>query len=176
LEGFLPYRNLFSKWKFFAFESWLRQRGLDPSMYRQSLVTTTNYDADSPSLKENDGNLEDKISPDMKLEDLLKIYDQEKNKFLSSFIGQVWYSKHKYTTQIYLSSFTAKGETSILSFLILRCQYIVLQKIKAYVFYADRKSKKLIFSLRPKENEELTEKRRNLMVNALVTSRTFVLD
>jgi hypothetical protein len=48
-----------------------------------------------------------------------------------------------------------------------------LQKIKAYVFYADRKSKKLIFSLRPKENEELTEKRRNLMVNALVT---FVLD
>ncbi|KAK2439017.1 30S ribosomal protein S1 protein [Trifolium repens] len=129
LEGFLPYRNLFSKWKFFAFESWLRQRGLDPSMYRQNLVTTTNYDADSPSLKENDGNLEDKISPDMKLEDLLRIYDQEKNKFLSSFIGQ---------------------------------------KIKAYVFYADRKSKKLIFSLRPKENEELTEKRRNLMARLQV--------
>ncbi|KAK2385074.1 30S ribosomal protein S1 protein [Trifolium repens] len=129
LEGFLPYRNLFSKWKFFAFESWLRKRGLDPSMYKQNLVTTTNYEADSPSLKENDGNLEDKISPDMKLEDLLKIYDQEKNKFLSSFIGQ---------------------------------------KIKAYVFYADRKSKKLIFSLRPKENEELTEKRRNLMARLQV--------
>lgn len=60
----------------------------------------TNYDAennnistDSPSHIENDGKFEDKISPDMKLEDLLRIYDQEKNKFLSSFIRQVWYSE-----------------------------------------------------------------------------------
>jgi hypothetical protein len=145
-------------------------------MYKQNLVTVTNYDAensnfsaDSPSHMENDGKLEDKISPDMKLEDLLKIYDQEKIKFLSSFIGQVWYSEHKYTTQINLSIFAAKGEILILSFLILRCQYFVLQQIKAYVLLSDRKLKKLIFSLRPKEKEELTEKKRNLMVNALVT-------
>jgi len=85
-------------------------------MYKQNLVTGTNYDAensnfsaDSPSHMENDGKLEDKISPDMKLEDLLKIYDQEKIKFLSSFIGQVWYSEYKHTTQIYLSIFAAKG-------------------------------------------------------------------
>lgn len=32
---------------------------------------------------------EAQISPDMKVEDLLRIYDQEKIKFLSSFIGQV---------------------------------------------------------------------------------------
>jgi len=145
-------------------------------MYRQNLATVTNYDAensnfsaDSPSHMENDGKLEDKISPDMKLEDLLKIYDQEKIKFLSSFIGQVWYSEYKYTTQMYLSIFAAKGETSILSFLILRCEYFVLQQFKAYVLLADRKLKNLIFSLKPKVTEELTKKKRNLMVNALVT-------
>ncbi|XP_045823237.1 uncharacterized protein LOC123915975 isoform X2 [Trifolium pratense] len=129
LVGFLPYRNLLPRWKFIAFESWLRQKGLDPSMYKQSLVTTTNYDADSPSLKENDGNLEDKISPDMKFEDLLRIYDQEKNKFLSSFIGQ---------------------------------------QIKAYVSLGDRKLKKLVFSLRQKEKQEVTEKKRNLMARLQV--------
>ncbi|KAJ1406032.1 S1 domain [Sesbania bispinosa] len=108
LVGFLPYRNLVSKWKFLAFESWLRQKGLDPS---------------------NSNKVEDKISPDMKLEDLLRIYDQEKIKFLSSFIGQ---------------------------------------KIKANVLVADRKMRKLIFSLRPKEREELAEKKRNLMARLQV--------
>lgn len=82
---------------------------MDPSIYKQDLGMITSYDAenknstsDSPSYRENDGKVEDKISPDMKLEDLLRIYDQEKTKFLSSFIGQVWYSKHKYTYQMYL--------------------------------------------------------------------------
>lgn len=56
----------------------------------------------------------------------------------------------------------------MLSLLIFRCQYFVLQKTKAYVLLADRKLKKLIFSVKPKENEELTEKKRKLMVNALV--------
>jgi len=37
------------------------------------------------------------------------------------------------------------------------------------VLVADRKMRKLIFSLRPKEKEELVEKKRNLMVNTLVT-------
>jgi len=43
-----------------------------------------------------------------------------------------------------------------------------LQKLKANVLVADRKIRKLIFSLRRKESEELVEKKRNLMVNALV--------
>nr|KYP65602.1 30S ribosomal protein S1 [Cajanus cajan] len=131
LVGFLPYRNLASKWKFLAFESWLKQKGLDPSKYKQNSGTITSFDAenknfspDSPSYRETDGKVEDKVSPDMKLEDLLRIYDQEKIKFLSSFIGQ---------------------------------------KIKANVLVADRKIRKLIFSLRPKEKEELVEKKRNLM-------------
>ncbi|CAL5214765.1 unnamed protein product [Lathyrus oleraceus] len=136
LVGFLPYRNLLSKWKFLAFESWLRQKGLDPSMYKQNLVTVTNNDAENNNLSadpplhtENDSKFEDKVSPDMKLEDLLRIYDQEKVNFLSSFIGQ---------------------------------------KTKAYVLLADRKLKKLIFSVKPKENEELTEKKRKLMARLQV--------
>lgn len=68
-------------------------------MYKQNLSTITSYEAekknfssDSPPYVEIDGKVEDNISPDMKLEDLLRIYDQEKINFLSSFIGKVWYS------------------------------------------------------------------------------------
>ncbi|XP_019435560.1 PREDICTED: uncharacterized protein LOC109342045 [Lupinus angustifolius] len=136
LVGFLPYRNLASRWKFLAFESWLRQKGLDPSLYKQNLGTTTSYgvenknvSSDSLPYLESGSKLEEKISPDMKLEDLLRIYDQEKIKFLSSFIGQ---------------------------------------KLKANVFLVDRKMRKLIFSLRPKEKEELVEKKRNLMARLQV--------
>ncbi|CAL8157177.1 unnamed protein product [Prunus armeniaca] len=95
LIGFLPYRNLASKWKFLAFESWLRRKGLDPSLYRRNLGIIGSYDIVdknallNPSLDpniviKNDG----EVSPDMKLEELLMIYDQEKIKFLSSFVGQ----------------------------------------------------------------------------------------
>ncbi|BAT73102.1 hypothetical protein LR48_Vigan11g011500 [Vigna angularis] len=136
LVGFLPYRNLSSKWKFLAFETWLKQKGLDPSIYKQNSGTITSFDTDikifspdSPPSLEIDGKVEDKISPDMKLEDLLRIYDQEKNRFLSSFIGQ---------------------------------------KLKANVLVADRKIRKLIFSLRRKESEELVEKKRNLMARLQV--------
>ncbi|KAK7358640.1 hypothetical protein VNO77_00578 [Canavalia gladiata] len=136
LVGFLPYRNLASKWKFLAFESWLKLKGLDPSMYKQNLGTITSNDAEnknfsphSPPNLEIDGKVEDKISPDMKLEDLLRIYDQEKIKFLSSFIGQ---------------------------------------KTQVNVLAADRKMKKLIFSIKPKEKEELIERKRNLMARLQV--------
>lgn len=97
LIGFLPYRNLAAKWKFLAFESWLRQKGLDPSKYKQNLGVIGSYDAtekgDSDTGSQDrqhlDGNISREISPGMKLEDLLTIYDQEKLKFLSSFVGQV---------------------------------------------------------------------------------------
>jgi hypothetical protein len=97
LIGFLPYRNLAAKWKFLAFESWLRQKGLDPSTYRQNLGVIGSYDVaykNSP-LKLNldpevDQKFEGEISADMTLDDLLRTYDQEKIKFLSSFVGQVW--------------------------------------------------------------------------------------
>lgn len=112
MVGFLPYRNLSSKWKFLAFETWLKQKGLDPSIYKQNSGTITSFDTDikifspdSPPSLEIDGKVEDKISPDMKLEDLLRIYDQEKNRFLSSFIGQVWCLKHTCTAQICSSNF-----------------------------------------------------------------------
>ncbi|KAC9177477.1 hypothetical protein E3N88_46237 [Mikania micrantha] len=91
LIGFLPYRNLATKWKYLAFESWLRKKGFDPSMYRQSLGVIGGYDATSKSTPKSTVDpkkIEGEISPDMKLEDLLAIYDQEKLKYLSSFVGQ----------------------------------------------------------------------------------------
>lgn len=97
LIGFLPYRNLAARWKFLAFESWLRRKGLDPSMYRQNLGIIGKYEptsmtASAESMLDSKAHYkaEGQVSSDMKLEDLLMIYDQEKLKFLSSFVGQVW--------------------------------------------------------------------------------------
>ncbi|KAL4346300.1 hypothetical protein GQ457_17G021610 [Hibiscus cannabinus] len=136
LIGFLPYRNLAAKWKFLAFESWLRQKGLDPSAYKQNLgvigspdLINKNSSLDSNSGPEKNQQFEGKFSPDMKLEDLLRIYDQEKLKFLSSFVGQ---------------------------------------RVKVNVLMADRKFRKLVVSLRPKEKEELIEKKRNVMAKLRV--------
>ncbi|KAF6135288.1 hypothetical protein GIB67_021650 [Kingdonia uniflora] len=131
LIGFLPYRYLGAKWKFLAFESWLKKKGLDPSMYKQKLgivggnevqkeIQSRNKNLDSTK----DQQIEENLSPDMKLEELLKIYDDEKLKYLSSFIG--W-------------------------------------KIKVNLVHADRKSRRLMFSGRPKEKEELVEKKRSLI-------------
>lgn len=131
LVGFLPYRNLATKWKFLAFETWLRGKGLDPSMYRQSLAIIGNRDMknktstpDSSVDLESNQEIEGEISPETKLDDLLRMYDQEKLKFLLSFVGQ---------------------------------------KINVNVVMADQKFRKLIVSVRPKEKEELVEKKRGLM-------------
>ncbi|CAA7403386.1 unnamed protein product [Spirodela intermedia] len=130
LIGFLPYRNIGAKWKFLAFESWLRKKGLDPSLYRQKLSIMGSYEVQKKSFVESNDNLmegyreTDKLTPDMKFEELLDIYDQEKIKFLSSFIGQV---------------------------------------IRVSVVLVDQKSRKLIFSGRPKEKEEMVERKRSLM-------------
>lgn len=95
LIGFLPYRNLGAKWKFLAFESWLRKKGLDPSMYRQNLsvlggydVQTSNLPLDSNKNQDTGSKYEETLPTTMKFDDLLEAYDQEKTKFLSSFIGQ----------------------------------------------------------------------------------------
>lgn len=131
LIGFLPYRNLAARWKFLAFESWLRRKGVDPSIYRQNLGVIGNYESSSMSDSSGSGvdsEIDNKgsraISSNMKLEELLMIYDQQKLKFLSSFVGQ---------------------------------------KIKVGVVLADRNSRRLIFSIKPKEKEELVEKKRSLM-------------
>ncbi|KAL0393516.1 UNVERIFIED_CONTAM: hypothetical protein Slati_4317800 [Sesamum latifolium] len=136
LIGFLPYRNLAARWKFLAFESWLRRKGIDPSIYRQNLGIIGNYEAtsmmdssESEVDSETVGKMDGTITSDMKLEDLLMIYDQEKLKFLSSFVGQ---------------------------------------KIKVGVVLADRNTRKLIFSIKPKEKEELVEKKRSLMARLSV--------
>ncbi|GAA0169152.1 hypothetical protein LIER_23697 [Lithospermum erythrorhizon] len=131
LVGFLPYRNLSAKWKFLAFESWMRSKGLDPAMYRQNLSVIGSIESTSKNVSPESSQdepltikAEEAISPDMELEELLKIYDQEKLKFLSSFIGQ---------------------------------------KVKVNVVVADRKTRKLIFSIRPKETEEVVNKKRSVM-------------
>ncbi|XP_078441733.1 nucleic acid-binding, OB-fold-like protein [Wolffia australiana] len=134
LIGFLPYRNLGAKWKYLAFESWLRKNGLDPSLYRQKLSIMGNYESQrnlgESTDTSSDGYREgDKLTPDMKFEDLLDIYDREKIRFLSSFIGQV---------------------------------------IRVSVVLSDPKSRKLIFSGRPKEKEEVLEKKKSLMAKISV--------
>lgn len=136
LIGFLPYRNLAARWKFLAFESWLRQKGLDPSQYKQGLGIVGGYDGFGKAASPEAGvdlqiakNADEEISPDMKLEDLLRIYDQEKLKFLSSFVGL---------------------------------------RIRVSVVLADRYSRRLIFSIKAKEKEELVEKKRSLMAKLQV--------
>ncbi|KAK6781721.1 hypothetical protein RDI58_019517 [Solanum bulbocastanum] len=136
LIGFLPYRNLAARWKFLAFESWLRQKGLDPSQYKQGLGIIGGNDGFGKAASPEAGvdpqiakNADEEISPDMKLEDLLRIYDQEKLKFLSSFVGL---------------------------------------RIRVSVVLADRYSRRLIFSIKAKEKEELIEKKRSLMAKLQV--------
>lgn len=120
LVGFLSYRNLANKWKFLAFESWLRRKGLDPATYRNNLGNIGNYDATIADPEKIEG----EILTHMKHEALLALYDQEKLEYLSTFVGQ---------------------------------------KIKVNVISADRESKMLIFSMRPKEKEESIQRKRNLM-------------
>ncbi|XP_020599167.1 uncharacterized protein LOC110038617 [Phalaenopsis equestris] len=127
LIGFLPYRNLGTKWKFLAFESWLRKKGLDPSLYKQNLSIMGNYvgQSENPALDSCQILEKEIVSlPDMKFEGLLKTYEQEKMKYLSSFVGQ---------------------------------------RLRVSVIHADRSLSRLIFSGRPKENEELVKKKRMLM-------------
>ncbi|KAL7123082.1 hypothetical protein ACP275_01G083800 [Erythranthe tilingii] len=135
LIGFIPYRNLAARWKFLAFESWLRRKGVDPTIYRQNLgiigyEANTTTDASESILDSEIGSkLEGSITSDMKLEELLMIYDQEKLKFLASFVGQ---------------------------------------KIRVGATLADRNSRRLIFTIKPKEKEELVGKKRSLMAQLSV--------
>ncbi|KAG1361282.1 hypothetical protein COCNU_09G007450 [Cocos nucifera] len=130
LIGFVPYRNLSAKWKFLAFESWLRKKGLDPSLYRQhlSILGTNSVNVKNPGLEsgrsQEISQKDEVLPPNMKFESLLEAYDQEKTKFLSSFIGQ---------------------------------------RIRLSVILVDRNSRKIMFSGKPKEKEELVEKKRSLM-------------
>ncbi|CAN6242743.1 unnamed protein product [Urochloa humidicola] len=131
LIGFLPYRNLATKWKFLAFETWLRRKGGDPSFYKQSLgledgyeVHDSNLEPESSSVSEVSGEDQGSLPSKPKFEDLLRAYNQEKSKFLSSFIGQ---------------------------------------RLRVSVVLADRNSKRIFFSMKPKESEELIQKKKNLM-------------
>ncbi|RLN09182.1 uncharacterized protein C2845_PM11G12340 [Panicum miliaceum] len=131
LIGFLPYRNLAAKWKFLAFETWLRRKGGDPSLYKQSLGLEDGYEVhdrsiepESSSVSEVAGEDQESLPSKLKFEDLLRAYNQEKSKFLSSFIGQ---------------------------------------RLRVSVVLADRNSKKIFFSMKPKESEELIQKKKSLM-------------
>ncbi|KAK9144954.1 hypothetical protein Sjap_004857 [Stephania japonica] len=139
LIGFLPYRNLGLKWKFLAFESWVRKKGLDPSMYKQNLGLIEGYELHKRTANEENVSPTkegSELSPNMKLEDLLAMYNQEKMEFLASFIGQDSWSRNS---------------------------ICLLQRVKVNVVLADRNSRRLIFSRRPREKEEVVEKKRSLM-------------
>lgn len=109
---------------------------MDPSQYKQGLGIIGGYDGFGKAASPEAGvdpqiakNADEEISPDMKLEDLLRIYDQEKLQFLSSFVGL---------------------------------------RIRVSVVLADRYSRRLIFSLKAKEKEELVEKKKSLMAKLQV--------
>ncbi|KAG8057884.1 hypothetical protein GUJ93_ZPchr0002g26755 [Zizania palustris] len=131
LIGFLPYRNLATKWKFLAFETWLRQKGGDPSLYKQSLSIEESFeinDRNTESVSSSDSELaaqhQGSLPSKENFEDLLRTYNQEKSKFLSSFIGQ---------------------------------------RLRVSVVLADSNSKRIFFSMKPKESEELIQKKKSLM-------------
>ncbi|VAI53343.1 unnamed protein product [Triticum turgidum subsp. durum] len=132
--GFLPYRNLATKWKFLAFETWLRRKGGDPSLYKQSMSMEEGSEVNDRSIEtesvsevahQDQGTLQSRL----KFEELLRTYDEEKSKFLSSFIGQ---------------------------------------RLRVSVVLADRNSKRLFFSMRPKESDELIQKRKSLMLSLML--------
>ncbi|KAK3151960.1 hypothetical protein QOZ80_2BG0152630 [Eleusine coracana subsp. coracana] len=136
LIGFLPYRNLATKWKFLAFETWLRRMGGDPSLYKQNLgledsfdVSDRSVESESSSFAESSGQDQEFVPSKPKFEDLLRTYNLEKSKFLSSFIGQ---------------------------------------RLRVSVVLADRDSKKIFFSMKPRESEELVEKKKSLMARLSV--------
>lgn len=52
-------------------------------------------------------------------------------------------------------------------------QGLLLQKFKVNVLLAERKSRRLILSVKPKEKEELVEKKRKLMVRPFMI--TFIV-
>jgi hypothetical protein len=96
--GFLPYRNLATKWKFLAFETWLRRKGGDPSLYKQSMSMEEGSEVNGRSIEPESSSVSEVAHQDqgtlqsrLKFEELLRTYDEEKSKFLSSFIGQVWH-------------------------------------------------------------------------------------
>lgn len=127
LIGFLPYRNLAPKHKYFAFETWLRYRGLDPTMYKQSLsILGSSADTGKATALYSslDIHFDQEVTSNMELEELLTIYDDEKLKFLTSLLEK---------------------------------------RFRVYVVFAGRESRRLIFSMKPKEKEESIEKKRNLM-------------
>ncbi|KAK1352834.1 S1 motif domain-containing protein [Heracleum sosnowskyi] len=127
LIGFLPYRNLAPKYKYFAFETWLRYRGLDPTMYKQSLsILGSSKDTGKAAALYSSLyiHFDQEVTSNMELEELLTIYDDEKFNFLTSLVDK---------------------------------------RFKVYVVCADRESRKLILSMKPKEKEESIEKKRNLM-------------
>uniref|UniRef100_A0ACD5Z8B6 Uncharacterized protein n=1 Tax=Avena sativa TaxID=4498 RepID=A0ACD5Z8B6_AVESA len=129
--GFLPYRNLATKWKFLAFETWLRRKGGDPSLYKQSMSMEESSEVNDRSIEPESSSVSEVAHQDqgtlqsrLKFEELLRTYDEEKSKFLSSFIGQ---------------------------------------RLRVSVVLADRSSKRLFFSMRPKESDDLIQKRKSLM-------------
>ncbi|KAL6629711.1 hypothetical protein ACP70R_029476 [Stipagrostis hirtigluma subsp. patula] len=131
LIGFLPYRNLATKWKFLAFETWLRRKGGDPSLYKQNLGLEDGFDVIERSTESESSSVSEVADQDQgslpskpKFEDLLRTYNLEKSKFLSSFIGQ---------------------------------------RLRVSVVLADRNSKRIFFSMKPKESEELIQKKKSLM-------------
>ncbi|XP_057842873.2 uncharacterized protein LOC131052257 isoform X2 [Cryptomeria japonica] len=135
LLGLLPYRDLSFKKRPFPFEVWLQKKVSDPSKFQKELGSESgaqfNNSMPMPGLTfpNNEAAIQ---SEDQKSamtahesQNLLNLYNQDRTKFLSSFLGQ---------------------------------------KTRATVTLVDRKSGRLLFSEKAKENRESIEKKASVMV------------
>lgn len=99
IAGFIPYRNLGLQYKFHAFGSWLGMKGVDLTNYQQkmqnidrtvSMDSLSNLGLDAKTLEQNQ-QIGEAVNSNSTLNfgGLFLEYQQEKESFLSSFVGQV---------------------------------------------------------------------------------------
>lgn len=94
LIGFLPHRDLGPQRKYFSFEAWLQEKGPDTSTFKKGIKAECSsiFEVLTTFLK-NEGNIQsaEKEHAAIRIEEcqrLLNLYNRDRTKFLSYFVGQ----------------------------------------------------------------------------------------
>ncbi|KAF3323152.1 hypothetical protein FCM35_KLT13141 [Carex littledalei] len=147
IAGFIPYRNLRLRYKFHAFDSWLGMKGVDLTNYQQKVQ---NIDSTVSMDSLPDLGLDAKT-----LEQNQQIGEAVNSNSTLNFGGLfVEYQREK---ESFLSSFIG-------------------QKLKVRVSMADKSSKRIIFTGKHKEHQELLKKRKlmaRLKIGDIVKCRIY---
>ncbi|KAH9325482.1 hypothetical protein KI387_005660, partial [Taxus chinensis] len=135
LLGLLPYRNLSLRRRPYTFEAWLRKKVLDPSKFQNDMGSESikHFDKSVLTLGLTFPNKEDTIHSEEEIS--AAVVTNEYQNLLN------WYNKDRTR---FLSSFVG-------------------QKTRATVTLVDRKSGRLLFSEKLKQNRESAEKKASLM-------------